>query len=529
MTKAMKTTVVSAVCALLLLAGCGDDSPTDTGDTTPPRAVDDLTAQANGPATVDLSWTSPGDNGNEGRASGFEVRGSRATFDVSDWETLQLLDAGRPREPGRRDSATVRGLELGTWYFGVRVVDEASNWSPLSNLATVDVIGIVPPDAITDLRITEFTAATVTLAWTAPATEEGATYDVRYAAGELSETTWNAATQVQGEMPPGTDGTEESLVIDGLDASTVYAFGVKTANEPPNWSPLSNLVTVSTDELEIRRITNSNRPQGAFEPDWSPDGNRILFYADWEERFNNQIYAIDPTTLEIEKFTSLAEGTEEGQWSPDGSRIAFIGKRADDPFTWKELWTMPAQPGGTATMVASHAPRAIHDLTWSPDGTRIAYLVGSLPGAPPVPDSLFILPLDTGDPEFLLTTGARILGPHWSPDGNQIAFGGAQNGNLDIWILSLDGGETRQLTDGPADEGRPVWSPSGTFIAFGSERSGNWDIWTVRADGSEAPVQRTFAPTIEFDVTWAPDERYLAFGGFDAVAVRNDIYIVTLR
>ena len=524
-----RTAVVWTGCLLILLPGCGDDSPTRTGDTTPPRAVHDLTAHAGGPATVELSWTSPGDNGDEGRASGFEVRGSRATFDAAGWETLGLLYAGRPREAGRLDSVTVRGLELGTWYFGVRVVDEAANWSALSNLASVDVIGVTPPDAIEDLRVAELTAAAVTLSWTAPETKDGAVYDVRYAEGELSDATWSAATQVEGEGPPGPAGSEESLVIAGLDAATVYVFGVKTANEPPNWSLLSNLVTATTDELEIRQITNSIRSYGARAPAWSPDGTRILFLADWEQEFHFQIYTIELSTLAVERLTNFDENLWEGQWSSDGTQIALIATRPDIVQNSKDLWTMPAQAGAAATRLASHAPRPIHDLTWSPDDTRIAYHVGSPFGGTTNPDSLFIVPTVGGHSEFLLSTGSRISGLAWSPDGNHIAFGGNQAGNFDIWIYSFESGDTRQLTDDPATEWGPVWSPSGEFIAFSSERSGNPDIWTVRTDGSEAPVQRTFAPTNEFDVTWAPDGEHLAFASFDNAVIRGDIFVLKLR
>ena len=53
-------------------------------------------------------------------------------------------------------------------------------------------------------------------------------------------TNWAAASQATGEPTPHSAGTGETFVVGGLTASTVYYFGLETADEVPNWSAISN-------------------------------------------------------------------------------------------------------------------------------------------------------------------------------------------------------------------------------------------------------------------------------------------------
>ena len=58
------------------------------------------------------------------------------------------------------------------------------------------------------------------------------------------------------------------------------------------------------------------------------------------------------------------------------------------------------------------------------------------------------------------------LGGQLSPDGRQIAFMSARDGNPEIYVMNADGSNLRRLTNHPAGESSPTWSPSGSQIAF---------------------------------------------------------------
>lgn len=113
---------------------------------------------------------------------------------------------------------------------------------------TFDVLDTMPPAAVTDLRILGYTETTVTLAWTAPGDDDlplgsAAAYDLRYAPFAITAQNWGLATPVAGEPIPGTCGTTERFTITGLDAAITYYFALKAADEVPNWSPISNVVS----------------------------------------------------------------------------------------------------------------------------------------------------------------------------------------------------------------------------------------------------------------------------------------------
>ncbi len=117
-------------------------------------------------------------------------------------------------------------------------------------LSTADTTA---PSDVADLAAGDATSSTVTLTWTAPGddgnTGTAAAYDIRYSASTITEANWDAATQVSGEPTPAEGGSSnESMQVTGLTPSTTYYFAIKTADEVPNSSGLSNIASVTTAE-----------------------------------------------------------------------------------------------------------------------------------------------------------------------------------------------------------------------------------------------------------------------------------------
>ncbi len=96
----------------------------------------------------------------------------------------------------------------------------------------------------------------VTLRWAAPG-DDGATgtanrYDLRYSTSLItSDASFNAATQVAGEPTPRAAGNVDSMIVTNLDPNQVYYFALKTGDEVPNWSTLSN--TVNSENRAVGR------------------------------------------------------------------------------------------------------------------------------------------------------------------------------------------------------------------------------------------------------------------------------------
>ena len=55
----------------------------------------------------------------------------------------------------------------------------------------------------------------------------------------------------------------------------------------------------------------------------------------------------------------------------------------------------------------------------------------------------------------------------------------------DIWIVGRGGGDARRLTSGLGGETSPHFSPDGQWLAFTGEYEGNSDIYVIPAAGGE--------------------------------------------
>jgi len=122
--------------------GLPDDDEPEEVDSIPPAPVADLSAVGDARGAILLTWTAPGDDGSEGPCSGYDVRHSTTEPGDPDWwwETQDLAQLANPPVPssaGSIESLTVWDLEPRVpHYFALKAVDEASNWSDLSNIAT---------------------------------------------------------------------------------------------------------------------------------------------------------------------------------------------------------------------------------------------------------------------------------------------------------------------------------------------------------------------------------------------------------
>jgi len=88
----------------------------------------------------------------------------------------------------------------------------------------------------------------------------------------------------------------------------------------------------------------------------------------------------------------------------------------------------------------------------------------------------------------------------------QIAFGYAG----DLWVVDRSGGAARRLTAGAGLESYPVFSPDGEQVAFAGEYEGNLDVYVVPAAGG-VPRRLTHHPDPDVPVGWTPDGKNILF------------------
>jgi hypothetical protein len=118
-----------------------------------------------------------------------------------------------------------------------------------SSMAQSDAVA---PSVVTNLvAAAGSTAGTVELNWNAPGDDATAgtatTYIVRYNTTPITEDNWDASTDVTGEPTPSEAGSVETMTVSGLPTGQTYYFAIKTEDEVPNISSISNNAGVTLD------------------------------------------------------------------------------------------------------------------------------------------------------------------------------------------------------------------------------------------------------------------------------------------
>lgn len=157
--------------------------------------------------------------------------------------------------------------------------------------------------------------------------------------------------------------------------------------------------------------------------------------------------------------------------------------------------------GAFASAAQSDEPLLLRQPTLS--RTDICFVYG---------DDLWRVSRDGGE-AIRLTAGPGIKrGPHYSPDGNWIAFTGEYDGTLNVYVLPATGGTPRRLTFHGGPDTAVGWTPDGKNVLFSSPRetyaSGIERLYTVPVEGGFA----TLVPLpLAYEGSYSPDGSHIAY------------------
>jgi hypothetical protein len=218
-----------------------------TVDTIPPCAITQLMVRQETYNSLLLQWYAPGDDGDTGQASRYDIRYSSSIINDQNWNAADLAaDTPPPLPAGQIESFTLKGLESAKCYYvAIKSYDEADNESPLSDcISGTTKSESMSPARVFDLEATALSETEILLTWTAPGDDgmvgTASGYDIRYTK-LLIPFNWSTADTVEGENPPKPGGEQDSFIVTGLDANNSYNFALKSYDEIPNESELSNI------------------------------------------------------------------------------------------------------------------------------------------------------------------------------------------------------------------------------------------------------------------------------------------------
>ena len=221
---------------------------------------------------------------------------------------------------------------------------------------------------------------------------------------------------------------------------------------------------------EVQQLTDNDAED--LNPEWSPDGSKILFYSDRDGDYD--IFVHDYANGGVQKLIDHDANDTGASWSPDGTRIAFQSDRDGD----EDIYLMDVD-GGDILNLTDDNPGVDGLPRWSSDGARIAFITAR--GG----YRAYMMNADGSDPTDISGGLSKAGFPVWSSTGEQVAFNTALDGRRAIAIVDTSGTEPTMVL--PLGGGWPVWSRSDERIAFSSGElcgGGDWEIFLSNLDGT---------------------------------------------
>ena len=281
-------------------------------------------------------------------------------------------------------------------------------------------------------------------------------------------------------------------------------------------------VCVVYDDGEIKKVTNHNAK--ILTPDWSPDGNYIVYSTNIKggENFDlRYVDMTDPLKPKDKDLTGKALGVKlnEPVFAPAGDpRIMVYAQTLPQGASWDVGFLTLEQgikPGKLVNVTNAQGEGVNKDQkgSWSPDGTKIIFESNRDLIDDKSQFDIFIADAegrDAGKNQVNLTN--HVAPDEWarfSPDGMRIVFQSKRDGNSEIYVMDVDGKNLVRLTNHEKTDRRAEWS-STDIIAFETQRDGNWEIYRMDPDGNNK-VNLTNDPKGDNAVVWSPKGKRILF------------------
>ncbi|MHC4682179.1 MAG: hypothetical protein ACYTEK_26240 [Planctomycetota bacterium] len=351
----------------------------------------------------------------------------------------------------------------------------------------------------------------------------------------------NLAENCYGSVVWLADGNEIAVISSKILVAVSLRTGkTRTLMEDPpwlkDWSPDGKLILGARNpqaggvhSAVMVNLENKEETVLAEETEewpslrFSPNGDWVSYVTKEANQSILHLRKIDGTSHV--KYTDFPGEISQPIWSPNGTHIVFTGAQEGIDRQHKDLWALRVEGNRFVGAPFPVVPNVGHMVfyNWSQNG-QLAYQTAFQLGG------IFVLPVDsrtgkaTGVPRQLVRAGG--FGSHcWSPDGKQIAL---RREHGELVLISANTGEQIQKLSLAEIEyaGRGMsWSPDGKLIAFcGRDKEKRMGLFLITVKTGEVKLLvplKTRMP--DFDPTWAPDSKTIAYG------YRSNIYVVNIE
>lgn len=317
-------------------------------------------------------------------------------------------------------------------------------------------------------------------------------------------------------------GDPTSIQTNEISTSTHTPTGTSspTLEPSPTTTPTSTLEPTPTD-LPVQpsaTITQMPTPVGG--------GNGQIAYAS-DRSGKTQVWLVNVDgSSDPVQVTNMPEGACQPDWSPDGLRLVFISpcNQNEDLYPGAGLFVIHADGSGLTPL--PNVPGGDFDPTWSPDGNLIAFTSLRNSGRP----RIYVLDLRDNSVTRLSGQYSYDRQPAWSPDGSRIAFVTTQKGPVQIWVMDSDGSNQAIYTrSADSINTHPVWSRDSDLILFNQVEPGGGPPYIVAVsynDGQYNEFRYQLGPWPVREAQYSPDGLWLVFESWPQGS-NHDIYVMS--
>ena len=255
-----------------------------------------------------------------------------------------------------------------------------------------------------------------------------------------------------------------------------------------------------------------------MQPQWSPDGSRIMFLSDLQKNFVwanlNSLFG-NNYFLDLQVFSIPFNNPSA---TPQALAYASFGDGGDADAGY--------QPQHSSPQIITYTHYAYDAQTGTQQVDQIfiadANAIADHPG-------LYTPLQDSGVP--LTPTSAENIQPAFSPDGNAIAYIRRESTTqMGLWIMSMPPASVTATPNDPTVQkqalspyfastrilgslyiSQPVWSPDGKQIAFYQYTNSEFDLWVVNVNHDPKTGKYTLQGTPQQLTTGGVDANSRAF------------------